>query len=243
MSIKPKRHMSINALRLFLSYSHKDDKLRQELSAHLSPLRQQGLIAEWTDRKIGAGSEWKDEISSNLSRADLIVLMISADFINSDYCYGVEFAHAQSKHAEGIARVIPVIARPCRWQAIPLANLQVLPAGGKPITRWGDRDSAYLSVVQGIENVARSLLASSEGLVTDWLTSLLYRRKVVREVQLFLRARQLYRGPIDGEPESVRLKDAVRKFQREMGIGADGLIGPVTLRTLLVARNAELSSE
>lgn len=224
--------MSKNSLRMFLSYAHRDDEIRRELSAHLAPLRHQGLIVEWTDRLIGPGSDWAAEILSHLEAADLIILLISSDFINSGYCFGLEMKRALERHQTGAARVIPVIARPCHWNAMPFASIQALPAEAKPITTWGDRDSAYLSVVQGVEDTARRLLSNSSSIVAEWVGSLLARRKVVRLVQAFLAEGGFYHGPIDGVPSKVTLREAVRRFQRAENLHPDGLIGPETLRAI-----------
>ncbi|NRT58656.1 toll/interleukin-1 receptor domain-containing protein [Sphaerotilus uruguayifluvii] len=103
--------MSNSALSLFLSYSHKDEAFRSELVGHLAPLKHQGIILEWTDRQISPGSEWEPEILEKLGQADIVILLISSDFINSKYCYGVELERALEKHRDKSARVIPVIAR------------------------------------------------------------------------------------------------------------------------------------
>jgi hypothetical protein len=225
--------MSKTSLRLFLSYSHKDRKIHEELCAHLSPLRHQGLIVDWDDRQISPGSSWESAISSNLDRSDIIILLISSDFVNSPYCVGLEMQRALSLHVAGVSRVIPVIARPCHWENLPFAKLQALPRGGKPITTWSDRDSAFLSVVEGVEIAAQELLADSANLVNEWLSSLLLRRKVVRFVQTFLRERQIYLGAVDGEPANLQLREAVRRFQATVGLETDGLIGPRTLRAIM----------
>lgn len=224
--------MSNSALSLFLSYSHKDEAFRSDLAAHLAPLKHQGLILDWTDRQIPPGSEWEPEILGKLGQADIVVLLISSDFINSKYCYGVELERALQKHRDKSARIVPVIARPCHWQGLPFGKLQALPTEGKPISTWQDRDSAFVSVAQGIENVARELLISSSELSDEWLTSLLLRRKVVREVQQWLGEGGFYKGPIDGEAANLHLREAVRKFQIKANITADGLIGPQTLRAI-----------
>lgn len=225
--------MSKNSLHLFLSYAHEDRKLSEELSAHLSPLKHLGLITEWNDREIRPGTDWEHEILQSLDRSDLVVLLVSSDFINSGYCYGVEMTRALARHDRGTAGVIPVIARPCHWSALPFAKLQALPAEAKAITTWADRDSAYLSVVQGVEDAARRLLASSSSIAAEWVASLLARRRVTRVVQLFLKERGLYHGPINGEPANVPLHEAVREFQLRSGLSADGLIGPETLRAIV----------
>ncbi len=138
---------------LFYSYSHKDERLRDILDVHLSLLQRQDLIAGWHDRKIGAGQEWAGQINEHLEAARVILLLISADFIASSYCYDVELTRAMERHESGHARVIPVILRPCDWHSAPFARLQALPTDGKAITSWSNRDEAFLNVTQGIRKV------------------------------------------------------------------------------------------
>src|SRR3982750_501461 len=103
-------------VKLFFSYSHKDEALRNELETHLSPLQRQGVIESWHDRRITAGKEFDSEISRNLEDSQIILLLISSDFIASNYCYEEEMKLALELHKSGRARVIPVILRPCDWQ-------------------------------------------------------------------------------------------------------------------------------
>jgi Zn-dependent metalloprotease len=145
------------AINLFYSYSHKDAKLRDALAAHLSVLKRQGIINEWYDREIPAGEEWKDQINENLDRAGLILLLISADFVASDYCWGKEMKRALERDRAGEARVVPVIVRPVNWSGAPFARLQALPKDSKPVTVWANRDSAWLDVAKGISKVAEEL--------------------------------------------------------------------------------------
>jgi hypothetical protein len=91
---------------LFHSYSHRDEELRDRLEEHLGGLRRRGLIENWHDRRIGAGSEWKDAIDEHLATADIILLLISSSFINSDYCWDKEMTKALARHDKGEARVI-----------------------------------------------------------------------------------------------------------------------------------------
>lgn len=98
-------------LQLFYSYSHKDEEFRNELEVHLWGLKRQGLISGWHDRKIGAGANWSEEISRNLESSHVILLLISANFIASEYCYEKEMVRAMEKHDAGESRVIPVIIR------------------------------------------------------------------------------------------------------------------------------------
>jgi len=140
-------------VRLFYSYSHRDEKLRDELETHLTLLQRQGLIDAWHDRKIGAGDEWKGAIDENLERADVILLLISADFIASDYAFDIEMKRALARHEEQKARVIPVIVRDVNWRNAQFARLQALPKDGKAVTLWENRDTAWRNVSEGIEHV------------------------------------------------------------------------------------------
>jgi hypothetical protein len=144
-------------IRLFYSYSHKDEELRLKLQDHLAVLRWNGMIAEWHDRDIEAGAEWAKEIDRHLSEADIILLLISASFIASPYCWSVEVTKALERHARGEARVIPVILRPCRWKSTPFAQLQATPKDATPVTLWSDTDAAFDDVASKIEAVVREL--------------------------------------------------------------------------------------
>ncbi len=151
---------SLPQLRLFFSYSHKDSELRRELDAHLSPLKREGLIQGWYDREIVAGAEWNEEIERNLEAADIILLLVSADFINSDYCYEKEMMRAMEKHASGDARVIPIILRECNWQSTHFGKLQALPTNLMPITDnlWPSRDAVWTDVVKVIREAIGELI-------------------------------------------------------------------------------------
>ena len=139
---------------VFFSYSHRDEELRDELAIHLSMLKRQGIIAAWHDRQITAGSDWAGAIDTHLNSASVILLLVSANFLASDYCYDLELGRAMQRHAAGDATVIPIILKPCDWTSAPFGKLQALPiakgAGAKPITQWSDRDEAFLNVAQGI---------------------------------------------------------------------------------------------
>ena len=143
---------------LFYSYSHKDEELRDELERHLSILKRQGVIAGWHDRRIGAGKEWKGQIDAHLNTARVILLLISADFLASDYCYDVEMRRAIERHEAGEARVIPVILRAVDWKGAPFGKLQCLPTDAKPVTSWTNRDEAFRDVAQGIRKAVEELL-------------------------------------------------------------------------------------
>lgn len=128
---------------VFISYSHKDESLRDQLEAHLALLKNQGLIDAWHDRRILAGAEVDDAIFDKLEAADVILLLVSSDFISSPYCYSREMMRAMQRHEAGEARVVPVILRHCDWHGAPFGKLMAVPRDGKPITAWADRDEAF----------------------------------------------------------------------------------------------------
>jgi hypothetical protein len=139
------------------SYSHKDEELRDQLETHLKLMQRQGIISTWHDRKIAAGEEWKGAIDDNFRRADIVLLLASADFLASDYCYDIEMKSSLERHDKGEAQVLPIILRTCQWQDSLFSKLQALPKGGKPITKWDDRDDAWNDVANGIKKVAEEI--------------------------------------------------------------------------------------
>jgi internalin A len=144
-------------IRVFISYAHKDERHRLALEPHLKLLQRQRLIATWHDRLIKLGTEWADVIDANLEHAKIILLLVSADFIASDYCWEIEMKRALERHGKKEARVIPVIIRDVNWNDAPFAKLQALPKAGKAVMKWADKDSAWRSVADGIEKVAKEL--------------------------------------------------------------------------------------
>jgi tetratricopeptide (TPR) repeat protein len=146
-----------NILEVFFSYSHKDEALCGELNAHLAALKRQNVVKSWTDRRITPGDEWRDEIEKYLDSADLILLLVSSDFLDSDFCYLIETSRALLRHDSGDSRVIPVIVRSVDWQGLPIGKLQALPKDGKPVTSWRKRDEAWLNVAQGIRKAIEEM--------------------------------------------------------------------------------------
>src|SRR5205085_11487138 len=120
-------------VKIFFCYAHEDEVLLNQLKRHLRPLQRQGLIDVWHDREISAGTEWEREISQQLNAAHILLLLISPDFMNSDYCYGIEMKRALERHDNGDAHVIPIILRHVYWRGGPLGKLQVLPTDAIPM--------------------------------------------------------------------------------------------------------------
>jgi len=149
--------MKTNTISVFYSYSHKDESLRDSLETHLSILSRKGIVSSWHDRRILPGCEWEKEIDENIRTADLILLLVSPDFIASDYCFGKELSIAIENHESKKSMVIPVIIRPVDWEDAPFAKLQALPTDALPVTNWTNQDQAWLDIAQGIKKAVKEL--------------------------------------------------------------------------------------
>ena len=135
--------------------------LRNKLVKHLSPLERKGVITAWHDRDITAGSEWAGQIDQRLETAKVILLLISADFLASDYCYDIELKRAIERHEMGEACVIPVLLRDVDWGEAPFSKLQALPQNAKPVTNWTNLDQAFTDVTKGIRRSVEQLKKNS----------------------------------------------------------------------------------
>src|SRR5438034_5167240 len=153
-------------IEIFFCYAREDEVLRQGLEKQLRALRRQGVIYLWHDRNISAGTEWEREIGQHLNTARIILLLVSPDFIDSDYCYGVEMKRAMERHERGEARVIPVILRPVDTEGTPFSKLEMLPTGMKPVTDWPNQDSAFVNIAQGIRKIVEKFPAKTK---EQWL--------------------------------------------------------------------------
>src|SRR5262249_50196880 len=145
---------------IFICYARKDEDLLNELKSHLEPLQKEGLIEVWYDRNVDAGTEWEPQIMQHLGTAQIVLLLVSADFMRSDYCYGIEMKRALERHERGEAKVLPIILRPVYWHGKPLGKLQALPTDGKPVTSpyWQDRDAAFYDITLGIHKLVEQLI-------------------------------------------------------------------------------------
>ncbi len=146
-------------LNIFLSYAHEDEAMKIQLDRNLIMLKRSDKINVWQDRQILAGMEWDDAIAKELASADIILLLISVDFNNSQYIWDKELKIAMERHEKNEARVIPVILRTCDWGDMPYAKLQALPTGAKPISSFADKDEAYTDVAKSIRMVVDYMIA------------------------------------------------------------------------------------
>jgi hypothetical protein len=139
-------------LAVFYSYSHNDELLRNQLETHLAPLERSGLILPWHDRCLGAGDEWGEQIDEHLQSAQIVLLLISPDFLASRYCFDIEMKTALERHAKRQAIVIPIILRPCDWSGAPFAHLQALPRDAKAVALWPNQDEAFAEIAKAIRD-------------------------------------------------------------------------------------------
>jgi hypothetical protein len=143
-SVGPRR------FKVFVAYAQEDSRYRDQLEGHLTPLVRAGIIEIWHDRRIAAGEDWQVRLKEEMDSADVILLLISADFIASDFCWDEQVIRAIERHREGTARVIPISVRPADWERLPFATLEALPSDERAVSRWSNTDEAWLDVAAGI---------------------------------------------------------------------------------------------
>jgi GUN4-like/TIR domain len=187
-----------DTIEVFISYSKQDKELRDGLLAHLRPLERQGIIS-WHDRQILPGTKWDEEIKARLNAADIILLLISADFLATDYCAQVEIPEALRRHEAGEATVMPVILRSCGWKYTPLAAIQAYPEKAKPIKSWVDIDDAYTDVVEGV-----------------YLAAIEIKKRRAQKTQQAEQARQLEQQRQAEEKERLRQAERSRQQPQQL---------------------------
>jgi tetratricopeptide (TPR) repeat protein len=144
---------------IFFCYAREDEALLKKLKTHLRPLQRQGLIDVRYDRDVRAGAEWEHGIKTNLNATQIVLLLVSPDFLASEYCYSMEMQRVMERHESGNACVIPIVLRPVSWEDTPFQHLQVLPRNGIPVIskQWENRDAAWVHVVEEIRVVIATL--------------------------------------------------------------------------------------
>lgn len=156
--------------KIFCSYAHKDEPLREALDPHFALLRRQGVATFWSDKELYAGDDWASRIDRNLRTADIILLLLSANFINSNYCFDIELKLAAARHQRREAVVIPVVLQPCNWERVSvnceggefaLGKVQALPSGARPVTKWRNRHEAFDSIAEGVSKVVEQLASGA----------------------------------------------------------------------------------
>lgn len=141
----------------FFSYSHDDEALRNQLEKHLASLKHEGLVDSWHDRRLVAGEMVDNAIDAQIDAADIVLLLVSASFLSSHYCYSVEMQRALARHARKDCRVVPVILRACDWTHSSMGKLLAVPQDGKPITSWTNLDEAFTDVVRQVRVLIKEM--------------------------------------------------------------------------------------
>ena len=157
-------------VKVFISYSHKDEFYKNQLETHLKILKRQNLVSTWDDRKIYPDEEWDKKIKDNLESADIICLLISADFLDSDYCYDIEMKRAIERHERNEAIVIPIFVRKCNWSKAPFGNIQGLPKDAKPVKNFKDKDEAWTEISKAVENIALDIVQKKQRIPSIFVT-------------------------------------------------------------------------
>lgn len=218
------------AWRVFYSYSHKDEALRDKLASCLAPLKRQNKIVEWHDRKIMAGALWEADINTHIDTADLVLLLISENFLKSTYCFGIELEKAMARLKRGEVRVIPILLEKCKWDESRFRELQIIPRDNKPVTEaqaWASMDEAWEVVAVEIDKVVSE---STERLVKPeaapkereaYDVSLdLVREQLGAYANIYERTRQLMRA----SNERTRRMTAIFNEMRELATAAYPLL-------------------
>lgn len=139
--------------KFFVSYSSKDEEYKNELKKHFKGVIDNGLMDYWDGKVILPGEHWNEEIKKKLEEAEVILLLISVDFMNSDYINDVELKRALEREAQGLVKIIPILVRTCDFESSPLNNRHSLPEGKLPIEEWVNKEKAYVNIVDGIKKI------------------------------------------------------------------------------------------
>ena len=174
-------------MKVFFSYSHKDEQTRDQLDVHCAMLRRNGEIESWHDRRILAGEVFDEKIRFELEHADIVLLLVSHHFLSSEYCYSVELRRALERAKDGSAHVLPVIAEVCDWHNSPISKLLAVPRDGKPLSKFANINDGFLEVVQEIRKIIRSKSSSKPSAALPPSTEGIVAPPLIRSSNLSLR--------------------------------------------------------
>lgn len=149
-------------IKLFISYSHKNASDRERFEVHLAVPIRQGLVEVWHDRMIIAGADWGGTIDEHLNSADIIVFLVSADFVASAYVWDCELARALERHDRDEAVIVPIIVAPVYWKGAPFGRLKMLPPDARPISLWRNRDHAWSQTATAVCKLAEAVAAGKK---------------------------------------------------------------------------------
>ncbi len=141
---------------MFIAFAHRDLDFYYGFEKHLTILKRDGIIHQISSRNIDEENDWQHEISDNIRSSQIILFLVSADFLTSDYIISApEVQHAFEQQKSGTKRVVPIIVRPVDWSSTPFAHLQVLPRNAIPATdtSWGSLDRAFIDIISGLRRI------------------------------------------------------------------------------------------
>ena len=218
----------IEPVMIFYAYAQKDDKLRERLDTHLNILKRKGLITTWDKHNVSAGSEPEQEMINFLEKSEIILLLISADFIASDFCWSHHMTRTLQRHIAKKNRVLPILFKPAMWSEAPFGKLQPLPQSGKPITSWKDRETAFVEVAQAIKQVIVELQTSPVP-----SKSINSRGAIVNSTEYYQEALQLFKDESEKNPSNgycwyyigdiykilKRFQEALEAYEKALQLG------------------------
>ncbi len=148
-------------VKIFIAYARLDVAYLQQVRKYLHPLERRKIIQVWYDGEIASGEPWEQHIKDNLQSAQIILLLVSANSLYSEYFYDKEMKKALERHENKEAIVIPIILDDCMWEHTELGRLQALPQDGEPIEDWVRPSKAYKNVAEGILERVKKLKAKA----------------------------------------------------------------------------------
>jgi hypothetical protein len=177
---------------IFCSYSHArpDEALRAAFAKSMSVWVRKKIVRIWHDGRIGAGDDWASNIDEHLNSSDIIVLLVSPDFLSSDFCYEKEMGRALERMKNNEALVVPIIVRECSWEETPIAEIQALPEKGKPVTLWTNRDQAWKNVADSLARRAREVLDRKIHILLDQQAAMRIYEQIARDAAAWSQERE-----------------------------------------------------
>lgn len=149
--------MEKQAVKIFISYSRKDQKYKEDLVEFLAPMRRRGIIESWSDTDLEHGAKWEEQLLKELDDADIVVLLVSPSFYNSDYIHDKELPKVLEKYEEEGIAVVPVLIRPSPFKNTELSTFTALPPDAKPVSEYASKDKAWMEVTKGLTRVIQRI--------------------------------------------------------------------------------------
>lgn len=199
--------------KIFFCYSHKDESLRDELEKHLKMMERQGLIINWHDRRIVPGKNWSNTIDANLENSDIVLPLLSPDFLASDYCMEVEMKRAFELHTKGQLKIVPIVMRICDWKTSEFAKFQGLPNDMEPVksSKWFSDDEAFYTIVHGLKDVINEYFEESEA-ISEVIGNIILPLDNINQSQDLFNYSKLRNAVLVLRAANHKLRDKICKF-------------------------------